>query len=79
MDFDSGKFGQIEYRFVRDESVTKKYFTIDKISGMIRTDDSFDRVNDNDLPFRLIVEARDNPSAVGKESNAETVDVVVST
>lgn len=45
---------------------------------MIRTASSFDGVHDDELPFRLIVEARDNPSAAADQSNAETADVVVS-
>ncbi len=75
---DSGKFGQIEYRFVKDESGATKYFFIDSVSGMIKTTRSLDTVQDSELPFRLIVEARDNPAAPAIESNTDVAHVVVS-
>lgn len=78
MDLDSNKFGQIAYRFVKDEVGATKYFYIDSVSGLIKTARTFDNVHDSDLPFRLIVEARDNPDAPEGESKTEEAHVVVS-
>lgn len=75
---DSSKFGQIAYRFVKDEVGATKYFYIDSVSGLIKTARTFDNVHDSDLPFRLIVEARDNPDAPEDESKTEEAHVVVS-
>lgn len=75
---DGKNFGQIEYRFIKDESGATNYFSIEPISGNIKTTQGFDSVRDSDLPFRLIVEARDNPTAQAGESNTEVAHVVVS-
>lgn len=80
VDLDSGKYGQIEYRFVKDDHQgATNFFYIDPVSGLIRTTSTFDSVQEIDLPFRLIVEARDNPKGADAESKKAEADVVVST
>ncbi|XP_039297705.1 cadherin-99C isoform X1 [Nilaparvata lugens] len=73
-DKDSGKLGAVEYKIVPDESGSAEYFTIDANSGAIRTKKTFDSVTGDELPFRITVEARDNPQG---ESNSEKTEVVV--
>lgn len=79
MDLDSGKYGQIEYRFIKDDVGVTNFFYIEPISGLIRTTSTFDNVHESSLPFRLIVEARDNPKGPDDESKKAEAHVVVST
>ncbi|CAH0553168.1 unnamed protein product [Brassicogethes aeneus] len=60
-DKDSGKFGKIKFSLQGNNSL--KYFDIDESSGIIRTKKSFAEIDENDLPFQLNVQARDNPNA----------------
>lgn len=78
MDLDSGKYGQIEYRFIKEDAGVKNYFYIEPISGLITTTSTFDDVHESSLPFRLVVEARDNPKAPDVESKKAEAHVVVS-
>ncbi|XKL62751.1 hypothetical protein PGB90_002584 [Kerria lacca] len=78
VDLDSAKYGQIEYRFIKDDTGATKYFRINSISGQIETAANLENVPDKDLPFRLIVEARDNPTSSSVESkNTEVAHVVI--
>lgn len=80
LDRDSGKYGQIEFRFVEDKEESIGYFAIDPMSGLIRTSRPFDNVDEDQLPFRLKVEAKDDPNSSTRNnggSHAEIAHVVV--
>ncbi|KAK7603537.1 hypothetical protein V9T40_003536 [Parthenolecanium corni] len=77
VDLDSGKYGQIEYRFIKDDVGVTNFFYIEPISGLIRTTSTFDNVHESSLPFRLIVEARDNPKGPDDESKKAEAHVVI--
>ena len=75
-DADSGAFGDIEYSLTGDR-LAKDYFAIDPRSGEVRNQRNFDGVADSDLPFELIVVARDNPEGRRSESNTQRTMLVV--
>ena len=56
-DNDSGVLGQVIYE-IMDETNSGKYFTIERKTGIIRTDRM---ISIHQLPLRLIITARDNP------------------
>lgn len=62
---------------MRDETGATKFFFIDPISGIIKTTRSLENVREDDVPFRLVVQARDNPSAPADESKTAEAHVVV--
>lgn len=74
-DKDSGRLGTIEYNLVPDSKGMSEYFMIENQTGSIRTKRSLDGIPEEDLPIRLTVEAKDNPSG---ESKSAYVQVVVS-
>ncbi|CAH0392596.1 unnamed protein product [Bemisia tabaci] len=76
-DKDSGKFGQVTYSFVFDESGVGKYFSIDESSGLITNIGTFEKIDKGALPFRLIVEAKDNPGADSQDFNRARTQVVI--
>lgn len=61
-DDDSGKYGKLQYRLV-GEGNSLEYFNMDPNTGLIKSRRSFDDISDEDLPFRMKVQARDNPNA----------------
>ncbi|KAF6213242.1 hypothetical protein GE061_010959 [Apolygus lucorum] len=73
-DKDSGRLGTMEYNLVPDSKGMSDYFMIDNQTGSIRTKRSLDSIKDEDLPIRLTVEAKDNPSG---KSNSAFVEVVI--
>ncbi|XP_073993428.1 cadherin 99C isoform X1 [Rhodnius prolixus] len=72
-DKDSGKFGTMEYSILADESGKSDYFTIDPESGSIKTKRSLDTIPDEELPIRLIIQAKDNPQGDSKKATTEVV------
>jgi hypothetical protein len=58
-DADSGKYGQLSYRIVTNNS----FFKIDQMSGIITTTNTFSSVDPNQLPFIFYVEVMDNPNS----------------
>ncbi|XP_065211081.1 cadherin-99C isoform X2 [Planococcus citri] len=77
IDGDSGKFGQIEYHFVKDDTGATKFFSIDPISGVIKTTRNLDHVPEDNLPFRLIVRAQDNPATQDNNTHLADAHVVI--
>ncbi|KAL1505298.1 hypothetical protein ABEB36_004893 [Hypothenemus hampei] len=77
-DKDSGKFGRISYNI--SGNFSEEFFTIDPTTGIIRTKRTFDYINKESLPFRLIVWARDNPNATDNyfEINSELIVNLIS-
>lgn len=77
-DKDSGKFGLIEYRLVDNNSDTASYFNLDPSTGILKNIRVLSDLSQTQLPLRLTVEARDNPTGLDSESNAVTTTAIVS-
>ncbi|XP_014256144.1 cadherin-99C isoform X2 [Cimex lectularius] len=73
-DKDSGKLGMMEYRIVPDDKGMSEYFSIEPLTGNIKTKRSIDSILPESLPIRLTIEAKDNPQGV---SNTATTEVVI--
>ncbi|KAJ8894246.1 hypothetical protein PR048_006858 [Dryococelus australis] len=74
-DVDSGRLGQIQYSIVRGPK-SAEYFSIDKNSGIVKTKRALDDIQPDMLPFRFMVEARDNPPAPNNSLSAQAPVVV---
>lgn len=61
-DNDSGKYGKLQY-YLKGKDKSAEYFIMDQNTGIIKSRKPFDDITDNDLPFRLTVQARDNPNS----------------
>lgn len=81
-DLDGGKLGDVRYELTDDEdqnSTEGPYFAVDSKTGIIRTLRTLTDVPPRDLPFRLVVAARDNPGATNpSDFNTAQAHVVVS-
>ncbi|XP_014216092.1 cadherin-99C [Copidosoma floridanum] len=77
-DKDNGRYGKIEFRLVFDNENNRAsdFFAIDPTSGIIRTTANFDTVQSRELPFRFIVQARDNPNSTNNSNVAEAPVIV---
>ncbi|CAH1118837.1 unnamed protein product [Phaedon cochleariae] len=73
-DKDSGKFGKVQYGLAGNDS--DEFFSIDPTTGIIRTKKSFQDIQDSQLPFLLLAQARDNPNAT-VDFNVVSTPVVV--
>lgn len=76
-DKDSGKFGLIEYRLVNNNSDTASYFNLDPSTGILKNIRVLSDLSQTQLPLRLTVEARDNPTGLDSESNAVTTTAII--
>ena len=76
-DADSGEFGRVSYELVGDD-LAEEYFTVDGETGAVSTSASFlgSGVQEDDLPFELIVVARDNPNDIDNSLTQKTMLVV---
>ncbi|KAL1465415.1 hypothetical protein WDU94_004992 [Cyamophila willieti] len=77
-DKDSGKYGLIEYRLLDNNSDTGSYFNLDPSTGILKNVKVLSELTAAQLPLRLTVEARDNPTGTEEESNAITTTAIVS-
>lgn len=87
-DGDGGRFGRVQYALVdaaaadtdndvaSDGGSDNDYFALDADTGVLKTKRSLEEVPPQRLPFRLAVEARDNPGGVGG-TNAARAQVIV--
>ncbi|OXU31282.1 hypothetical protein TSAR_011025 [Trichomalopsis sarcophagae] len=77
-DKDNGKYGKLEFSLVFDNEHNRAsdFFAIDPTSGIIRTTANFDTVEPRELPFRFIVQAKDNPNSTNN-SNVVEAPVIV--
>lgn len=73
-DRDSGKFGKIQYSLSGNNS--DEFFSIDPLTGIIKTIRSFQDVEEMVLPFRLTAVARDNPNSTQDFFSIETEVIV---
>ncbi|BES91601.1 Cadherin domain [Nesidiocoris tenuis] len=73
-DKDSGRLGMMEYNIIPDTKGMFEYFAIDSQTGSIKTKRSLDTIPSEELPIRLTVEAKDNPTG---KSNSALVEVVI--
>lgn len=71
-DRDSGKFGKIKYTL--QDTNEDNYFTIDPVSGIIKTKKLFHSVDNQ--TYWLTVKARDNPNATNNFHEIQTPVVV---
>lgn len=69
-DKDSGKYGKIKYSLSGNKS--NEYLTIDSSTGIIKTIKCFQNVHEIELPFRVTVIARDNPTSTVNYFSTET-------
>ena len=76
-DADSGEFGRVSYELVGDD-LAEEYFAVDGETGAVTTTASFlgSGVQEDDLPFELIVVARDNPNDIDNSLTQKTMLVV---
>lgn len=81
-DLDGGKLGDVRYELTDDEdqnSTEGPYFAVDSKTGIMKTLRTLTEVPSRDLPFRLVVTARDNPGATNpSDFNTAQAHVVVS-
>lgn len=83
-DLDGGKLGDVRYELDDgDERNTaaegRPYFSVDSVSGTVKTLRTLTDVPPRSLPFRLVVTARDNPGATNpSDYNTAQTHVVVS-
>lgn len=88
-DGDGGRFGRVQYALVDAAAATASdndvasdgasdndFFSLDADTGVLKTKRSLEEVPPQRLPFRLAVEARDNPGGAGG-SNAALAQVIV--
>ncbi|KAF5300091.1 hypothetical protein FQA39_LY11283 [Lamprigera yunnana] len=73
-DKDSGKFGKIRYQLLGNYS--NQYFSIDTSSGTIKTKRSLNSFEEDNLPFRLTVIARDHPNGTVDYNQVEATLIV---
>ncbi|KDR15408.1 Protocadherin-15, partial [Zootermopsis nevadensis] len=71
-DADSGKYGQLVYHIIPNNS----FFKIDETSGIITTTNTFSSMDLNQLPFRFNVQVMDNPNSSYDSFTAEAPVVV---
>uniref|UniRef100_A0A2S2QWG8 Protocadherin-15 n=1 Tax=Sipha flava TaxID=143950 RepID=A0A2S2QWG8_9HEMI len=80
-DLDGGKLGDVRYELTDDEdqnSTEGPYFAVDSKTGIIRTLRTLTDVPSRDLPFRLVITARDNPGATNpSDFNTAQAHVVI--
>lgn len=72
-DKDSGKYGKLRYTIKSNES---DYFTIDHDSGIIKTQKTFQDIEDANEPFKFKVKVRDNPNATADFNEIEAPVIV---
>ncbi|XP_058794818.1 cadherin-99C isoform X2 [Phymastichus coffea] len=77
-DKDNGKYGKLEFSLIFDTEHTRAndFFAIDPTSGIIRTTANFDTVEPQELPFRFIVQAKDNPNSTNNTNVVEAPVIV---
>lgn len=61
-DEDSGKYGKLQYK-LKGDALATEYFSMDPANGLIKSKKTFEDISEEHLPFRLTVEARDNPNS----------------
>ncbi|PSN56931.1 Cadherin-99C [Blattella germanica] len=61
-DADSGKFGQLMYS-IDPNNMASSYFKIDSKQGIITTTNTFTNMEIDHLPFRFVVQVKDNPNS----------------
>jgi hypothetical protein len=71
-DLDLGNFGLVTYSLTSNQDM----FNIDSETGVVRTRSSLEDISQDQLPFRLLVSASDNPGD-SYESNSETTELFV--
>ncbi|XP_026810458.1 cadherin-99C isoform X2 [Rhopalosiphum maidis] len=80
-DLDGGKLGDVRYELADDDdqnSTEGPYFTIDPKTGIVKTLRTLTDVPPRNLPFRLVVTARDNPGATNPiDYNTAQAHVVI--
>uniref|UniRef100_A0A8D8MA25 Protocadherin-15 n=2 Tax=Cacopsylla melanoneura TaxID=428564 RepID=A0A8D8MA25_9HEMI len=76
-DKDSGKYGLIEYRLLDNNSDTVSYFNLDPSTGILKNVKVLSELTAGQLPLRLTVEARDNPTGTEEESNVVTTTAII--
>jgi len=81
-DLDGGKLGDVRYELADDDdqnSTEGPYFAVDPKTGIVKTLRTLTDVLPRNLPFRLVVTARDNPGATNpSDYNTAQAHVVVS-
>jgi len=81
-DLDGGKLGDVRYELADDDdqnSTEGPYFAVDPKTGIVKTLRTLTDVLPRNLPFRLVVTARDNPGATNPiDYNTAQAHVVVS-
>lgn len=85
-DDDGGRFGRVQYALIDDgddarsnsvEGADTDFFALDADTGVLKTKRLLEDVPSQRLPFRLTVEARDNPGGDAGSSNAARAQAVV--
>ena len=78
-DQDSDAYGHVMFELLGDD-LAKEYFEVDSDSGLVKTKNSFIGAeldaDQGDLPFELIVLARDNPNDLDNSLTQKTMLVV---
>lgn len=81
-DTDGGKLGDVRYELTDDDdrnTVEGPYFGVDPQTGILKTLRTLTEVPQRKLPFRLVVTARDNPTATDpSDYNTAQTHVIVS-
>ena len=72
-DNDLGAFGKVMYSISKDDS---GLFSIDGKTGIVMTSRTFENVEESQLPFRILVTAKDNPGD-SYDSNSVTTELFV--
>ncbi|XP_014233945.1 cadherin-99C isoform X2 [Trichogramma pretiosum] len=77
-DKDNGRFGKLEFSLIFDKenSRANDFFAIDPSSGIVRTTATFDAVEPQELPFRFMVQIRDNPNSTNNSYTVEAPIIV---
>ncbi len=70
-----GPYGEIAYELMGDPNA-QSHFSVDEISGKVRTIANLDAVDQEYLPFQLLVVARDNPTDSDNSKTQKTLLVV---
>ncbi|KAI5749017.1 hypothetical protein M8J76_003987 [Diaphorina citri] len=76
-DKDSGKFGLVEYRLLDNNTDAASYFNLDPATGILKNIKVLSELRSAQLPLKLTVEARDNPTGPESESNAVTTTAII--
>ena len=62
LDEDSQEFGRVAYEFSDKNNPQNEYFDIDSESGIVTNTRTLNDIDPENLPIKLIIVAKDNPS-----------------